>query len=204
MSATVFLLSPARLDGRRGELLLKPESNFALARELRSASGASVGSAFSFVSGLYFRGKAAYAAAFGRAPAGLASAFVISAGGGLLRLDERVTVQRLRGWAAVSVHQANPHFTAPLVRHATEQLEAHAADTRFVLLGSVATDKYVAPLLEVFGERLLFPGDFAGRGDMSRGALMLRAVRDERELDYVSVADAVRTFAVAPRARARR
>jgi len=157
---------------------------------------------FSFVSGLYFRGKATYATAFGRAPAGLSSALVISAGGGLLRLDERITLQRLRGWTSVSIHEANPHFTAPLVRHASEQLDAHAADTRFVLLGSVASNKYVAPLLEVFGERLLFPGEFTGRGDMSRGALLLRAVREERELEYTPVVSAVRSHA-APSGRRR-
>jgi hypothetical protein len=43
-------------------------------------------------------------------------------------------------------------------------------------------------LLEVFGERLLFPRDFLGRGDMSRGSLLLRAVREQRELDYAPVA----------------
>jgi hypothetical protein len=186
----------------RGALLLKPESSFALARELRSASGAAVGSVFSFVSGLYFRGKATYATAFGSAPPGLASALVISAGGGLLRLDERVTLQRLRGWMQVSIHEANPHFTAPLLRHASEQLDAHAAETRFVLLGSVASNKYVGPLLEVFGERLLFPSEFAGRGDMSRGALLLRAVREERELAYTPVLGAIRSHA-APSGRRR-
>lgn len=201
---TVFLLSPARLNGRRGELLLKAESSFALSREVQAPAGAEVGAVFSFVSGLYFRGKAAYAEAFGRAPEGLGSAFVISAGGGLLRLDERVTLQRLRGWAAVSIHEGNPHFTAPLQRHASEQLGLHGPETRFVLLGSVASNKYVAPLLEVFGERLLFPGEFAGLGDMSRGSLMLRAVREGRELEYTSVVDAVRSFAGTPRGRARR
>jgi len=57
-----------------------------------------------------------------------------------------------------------------------------------VLLGSVASDKYVAPLLDVFGEALYFPTEFAGMGDMSRGARLLRAVRDGRELAYAPVA----------------
>jgi hypothetical protein len=46
-------------------------------------------------------------------------------------------------------------------------------------------------LLDVVGERLLFPTDFVGRGDMSRGALLLRAAREGRELAYEPVAGAL-------------
>jgi hypothetical protein len=88
----------------------------------------------------------------------------------------------------VVVHEDNPHFTAPLLRHASELLEAHDAATRFVLLGSIATNKYVEPLREVFGARLLFPIEFEGRGDMSRGSLLLRAAREKRELAYTEAA----------------
>ena len=42
------------------------------------------------------------------------------------------------------------------------------------------------------GGRLLFPTDFVGRGDMSRGALLLRAARADEELAYAPVATAVR------------
>ncbi|MEI9936450.1 MAG: hypothetical protein WDO69_04425 [Pseudomonadota bacterium] len=185
---TIFLLSPAKLSGRRGAMLLNPSTKFRLANELRSAEGAALGDLFSFVSGLYFRGKLAYARAFGRAGAGTETSYVISAGGGLCTVDERVTLQRLRGWANVSIHQHNPHFSVPLVRHASALLERSAALTRFVLLGSIANDKYVEPLLDVFGQALFFPAEFAGLGDMSRGGLLLRAVRDKRELAYVPVA----------------
>src|SRR5438552_2421090 len=61
-----------------------------------------------------------------------------------------------------------------------------------VLLGSIATPKYVDPLLEIFGERLLFPAEFAGRGDMSRGGLMLRCVSAGVQLTYVPLASAAR------------
>jgi hypothetical protein len=57
-----------------------------------------------------------------------------------------------------------------------------------VLLGSVATPKYVEPLLAIFGDKLIFPAEFAGRGDMSRGGLMLRCVREAVELKYVPIA----------------
>jgi hypothetical protein len=186
---TVMLLSPAKLSGKRGQTLMNPEADFALGRALRSPVGAPLGSVFSFVSGLYFRGKAAYARAFGRAQNGLPTALVMTAGGGLCPLDEPITLERLRRWATVAVHEDNPHFTPPLYRHAAGLLEAHDDATRFVLLGSVASNKYVAPLLEIFGDRLLFPRDFLGRGDMSRGALLLRAVRDEREFAYARVGE---------------
>ena len=62
-----------------------------------------------------------------------------------------------------------------------------------MLLGSVASGKYVDLLLPIFGERLMFPPDFVGRGDMSRGGLMLRCVDAGFELPYVPLAGAVQT-----------
>lgn len=180
----MFLLSPANLSGKRGQMVLSPKGNFELARQLASNAGAPLSAVFSFVSGLYFRGKVAYAERFGVAPSHLPSALVITAGGGLYRMDEPVGPARLRDWAAVSVHETNPHFTAPLQRHAAALLDEHDPSARFVLLGSVASAKYSAPLLEVFGERLLFPAPFSGLGDMSRGSMMLRAARDGLELPY--------------------
>ena len=57
-----------------------------------------------------------------------------------------------------------------------------------VLLGSIASAKYVDVLTDVFGERLLFPIDFVGRGDMSRGGL-LAAVRPLRRRADVCAGD---------------
>lgn len=190
-SSTIFLLSPANLGGKRGALLLNPSAKHELGRALGSELGAPLGDVFSFVSSLYFRGKAAYARAFGRAE-GRDSAWVMTPGGGLCTLETQVTRQRLEGWQRVAVNENNPHFTAPLVRHASELLDACADDTRFILLGSVASNKYVVPLLEVFGPRLLYPARFAGLGDMARGGLLLRAVRDHVELDYDVVRPAAR------------
>lgn len=182
-----MLISPANLSGQRGRLLLGGESPSALAERLRSREGAPLGEVFAFVSGLYFRGKASYARSFARAENGLPAAFVLTAGGGLVLLDELVNLERLRGWAAVSIHEDNPSFTAPLQRHASGLADTYGDGARFVLLGSIATQKYLAPLLEVFDERLYFPSQFRGRGDMSRGALLLRAVREARELEYSPV-----------------
>ena len=56
-----------------------------------------------------------------------------------------------------------------------------------MLLGSIASPKYVDILTAIFGERLQFPIAFVGRGDMSRGGLLLRHASDGVELDYVPV-----------------
>ena len=61
-----------------------------------------------------------------------------------------------------------------------------------MLLGSVASAKYADLLAPVLGARLLFPSDFVGRGDMSRGGLMLRCVAEGRELPYVRLVGAQR------------
>jgi hypothetical protein len=173
-------------------MVLDPRARFALAQALQGPGGAPLGDVFAFVSGLYFRGKATYARRFGRAPDGAPAALVISAGAGLVPLDDTITGDHLRAWAAVSIDERNHHFTRPLLRDAESLERAHGATTRFVLLGSVATDKYVRPLTLVFGDHLLFPPDFVGRGDMSRGALMLKASREGRELDYAPVEGAIR------------
>jgi hypothetical protein len=186
-SATIFLISPANLAGKRARMIMNPKATFELARTLHSTAGAPLGDVFGFVSGLYFRGKMTYARRFGHARDGKESSFVMTAGGGLCSLDEPVTLARLHGWQSVSVDEQNPHFTAPLQRHASMLLDAHGAEARFVLLGSVASKKYIAPLLEVFEACLFFPEQFAGLGDMSRGSLLLRAVREDRELDYAPV-----------------
>jgi hypothetical protein len=71
------------------------------------------------------------------------------------------------------------------MREQAEALREHLPeDTRIVLLGSIATGKYVDLLEPVFGERLVFPSAFVGQGDMRRGALMLRAAREGVEMEY--------------------
>jgi hypothetical protein len=94
-------------------------------------------------------------------------------------------------FASVDVDAANPKYRRPLERSATA-LAADLSDCDVVLLGSIASPKYVEVLLEVFGERLMFPADFVGRGDMSRGGLLLRSVSSAQELEYIPVAGAVR------------
>src|SRR5215470_12042874 len=188
---TIFLLSPASTAGERGALLLNDRSTFPLAVRLRASSGVPLGEVFSFLSSLYFRGKLTYAQAFGRPPAGLCKAFVITPGEGLRDPAEPVTIDRLRQYGQIPVKSSEPRYLGPLRRDA-EALRLLAGECRIVLLGSVASSRYVEPLLDVFGERLFFPPTFAGRGDMSRGGLLLRAVTEKRELAYAAIAGAAR------------
>jgi hypothetical protein len=166
---------------------------------MRSPGGAPLREVFSFISSLYFRGKAAYATAFGRAPADLEPSLVISPGEGLVSVDTALTLERAQTWATVDIDENNHAFTAPLIRHAEELERGYGATTRFVLLGSVASDKYVRPLTRVFGDHLLFPPSFVGRGDMSRGSILLRAASEGTELDYAPVEGATRHGPRTPR-----
>jgi hypothetical protein len=187
----LFLLSPANSGGERMALVLSPRAAFPLARAVQ-AEGAPLGEVFRFASGLYFRGKLAYAETFGRAPRGLPGALVIVPGAGLVPPEVRVRDRDLRAFAAVPVDARDPRFRLPLERDARLLAERLAPHAQVVLLGSIASDKYVGPLLGVFGPQLLFPVDFVGRGDMSRGGLMLRAARAGSELEYRPVEGAIR------------
>jgi hypothetical protein len=122
----------------------------------------------------------------------LPGVLVITAGEGLVAAHEPATAVRMRRWAKVAIDLQEARYRRPLARDARALAGRAGLDTKFVLLGSIATGKYVDVLVEAFGERLLFPRDFVGRGDMSRGGLMLRCAREGRELDYVPVADSVR------------
>lgn len=173
-------------------MLLNPSAEFPLAAQLRRREGATIGEVFAFLSGLYFRGKLTYALSFASANLGVQPVRVITTSRGLVPADYRVRPADLEEFANIDLSKATNAFQKPLLRDARSIARAAPADTLAVLLGSIATEKYVAPLASVFGERLVFPGDFVGRGDMSRGGLLLRQVRAGRELDYVPVLNAVR------------
>ncbi|MEX1186412.1 MAG: hypothetical protein WEA80_07465 [Gemmatimonadaceae bacterium] len=174
---------------------MNPGAEFELARRLRNDE-LSIGEVFSFLSGLYFRGKLAYARKFAAAPE---SIFVITSNHGLVSPDTLVDLDELREFAAVPIDLEEPRYVRPMAAGARNLAASADRTTRIVLLGSIATRKYVEPLGEVFGERLVFPSEFVGRGDMSRGGLMLRSVLAGKELDYIPVATAVRRGARPPK-----
>src|SRR5438105_14214643 len=167
-------------------MLLREQAEFDLAVQSRQGR-APLGDVYSFISGLYFRGKMAYSAAFHGPPEGVPGTLVITPGFGLVPAEVAVGVEQLKAIANVPVDDRNPDFRNPLRRDAELIWEHAGPECLFVLLGSIATGKYVTPLLEVFGEKLVFPSDFVGRGDMSRGGLMLRAARSGIELAYASI-----------------
>ena len=190
-ASQIFLLSPAHCGGKRAGYLINPEAAFPLARKIQD-DGITLGEAFSFLSGLYFRGKLAYATRFGRPPPGKAGVLVITANRGLLPVDTPVRAGDLTAFGDVDIHQDDPRYREPLERDLASLVPSRG---RVVLLGSIATAKYVDVLVGALGSRLLFPADFVGRGDMSRGALLLRAAREGRELEYVPLPGAVRSTA---------
>ncbi|MGE3518148.1 MAG: hypothetical protein AB7J63_04295 [Vicinamibacterales bacterium] len=189
----MFLLSPANCGGRRGSLLLGPSARFELARRLREPAGVPLGEVFSFVSGLYFRGKLTYARRFAAPDDGGATprVLVITPTAGLQRPETSVTASILAEYASVDVSAENSAYRLPLETSA-RALDVVSRDRDVVLLGSIATPKYVEVLTGIFGARLQFPAAFVGRGDMSRGGLLLRHAAAGVELEYVAVAGAVR------------
>ena len=178
-------------------MMLSPNARFDLARQLQSVAGAPLGEVFAFVSGLYFRGKLAYARRFARPPdpddpVTGGGVLVITTNAGLRSADTAVTVDSFRGFATGAIDLRNASYRTPLERSAKALREAVGPDCEVVLLGSVASGKYVDLLLPIFGDRLMFPPHFVGRGDMSRGGLMLRCVMAGYELPYVPLSGAIR------------
>jgi hypothetical protein len=179
----IFLLSPAYCGGRRAAILLNPESKAAIVARLNGGA-LTLGEAFSFMSGLYFRGKLAYATAFGRAESGQSATFVITPTRGLQSPELPVTAALIREFAEVDISDGDPRYHKPLERDLTALAAELPKNARAVLLGSVATGKYVDQLSRILGPRLHFPPSFIGRGDMSRGGLLLRSARASTELEY--------------------
>jgi hypothetical protein len=200
----VFLLSPAHCRGERARLLVNPHARFDLARRLHDGPAPTLGEVFTFMSGLYFRGKIAYARAFAAPPPRVPGVWVITPCDGLCGAEEAVDIERLRRFAETDIGAGDARYADPLLRDSRLLARALDPSDEVVLLGSVATGKYVDPLLGVFGARLRFPSAFVGRGDMSRGGLLLRSAAAGLELAYVPVSGAVRHGARPPRLGPRR
>ena len=190
--ARLFLLSPANCGGTRARQVMSPNATFALAARLGSAGGAPLGDLFSFMSGLYFRGKLTYARWFARPLEPDNSVVgngihVIPATAGLRSPDTLVTRAAVQAFSKGNIDADNANYRRPLEASARALLAGIGPDCDLVLLGSIASPKYVDVLTGIFGRRLVFPIAFVGRGDMSRGGLLLRHAADGVELDYVPV-----------------
>ena len=183
---------------------MSERATFDLAQRLRAKRGAPLGDVFSFLSGLYFRGKLAYARAFASLPEHASAVagtgvFVITPNAGLRSPDTPVTLAAIHSFASVDVSAGNPAYRRPLERSARALAADIGDECPVVLLGSIASPKYVDVLQSIFGDRLLFPHEFVGRGDMSRGGLMLRCAASGEQLTYVPVAGAIRHGVRPPR-----
>jgi len=182
----IFLLSPAYAGGERARMILSDGAQFELARKLRGKSGAPIADVFTFLSGLYFRGKIAYATTFARPARGMPGVFVITPTRGLVDARTRIHLDDLREFATVNIHESDSRYRAPIERDSRRLAKRLPPQSEIILLG-----KYVDVLLANFRGRLRFPAEFVGRGDMSRGGLMLRCAVDRQELSYIAAAGAI-------------
>jgi hypothetical protein len=186
----VFLLSPARCDGRRAAMLLRPDAGSPLAERLRAGT-LTLGEAFSFMSALYFRGKLAYARAFAGRDGAEPTSYIITPTRGLQPPDLLASTALLEEFASTDIAAGGIAYRGPLDRDLERLAGRLPGTTRVVLLGSIASDKYVEALTRALGDRLHFPASFVGRGDMSRGGLLLRSAASGLELEYVRLDAAV-------------
>jgi len=189
----IFLLSPASCGGKRAALLFNDRAEFDIAVRVRNQPGAPLGDVFSFLSGLYFRGKLAYAREFMNPPPRRAPGIqIITPTDGLYSPGSLVTLRDLERFATVAIDAEDSRYRYPLERDAGKIADRIGPKCEVVLLGSVASGKYVDVLLPIFGKRLVFPQEFIGHGDMARGGMLLQRAASGKELSYIPVADPAR------------
>ena len=92
----------------------------------------------------------------------------------------------------MDIDHQDTRYRGPLERTARQLAAKLPKRAGVVLLGSIGTKKYVDVLVAALGERLKFPLEFVGRGDMSRGGLLLRHAADGHELEYAPVLNSIR------------
>jgi hypothetical protein len=185
-----YLLSPAHAGGKRAAMLFNTNAKFELAQRLR-ATGVPIGEMYSFMSPLYFRGKLTYATKFAKALSGSPAVLVITPSRGLMRPESVVKLDDVSGQQNEQLVAENPRYRDALERDLRTLSGAIGRSAHVVLLGSIATRKYIPLLAEILGDRLVVPRKFIGLGNMSRGALLLQCSRDGCELEYISASQAL-------------
>lgn len=170
--------------------MFNPRADFIVAQRVRSDEGAPLGEVFSFLSGLYFRGKLNYARAFENPPPRRASGVhIITPTDGLCSPGAMVTLKDLQRFAAVPIDADESRYRYPLEVDAKRLAEKIGPRCEVILLGSVATRKYIDVLEPIFGKKLLFPREFLGHGDMARGGMLLKRAESGVELTYIPVSN---------------
>src|SRR4026209_1718991 len=132
-----FFLSPAYAGGERARMILSDRAEFELARKLRCNRGVPIAEVFTFLSGLYFRGKIAYATAFARPATGIPGVFVITPTRGLVDASTRIHLDDLREFATVDIQDDDPRFRAPIERDARVLAKKLPSRSEIILLGSI-------------------------------------------------------------------
>jgi len=184
----VFLLSPANCNGVRAGWILRRNARSEIAKRLRDPAGVPLAEVYSFLSALYFRGKLTYARAFADPPLSTAGVMIITPTAGLMPDGATIGLSTLRGFSRVPINVKNRRYRTAFLRGLRQLANDVGPDCEVILLGSIATGKYLDLVQQVFADQLRVPAEFIGLGDMSRGALLLQCVREQRELNYVSVA----------------
>lgn len=199
----LFLLSPATAHGAKARVLLQDPPRTPAATWLRSSDGMPLAAVFTYLSGLYFTGKLAYARAFANISPPLEGVYVLTMSDGLLSPAAPVSADMLRRFAAAADGSADGRDR--LIQSArTIAAALGEAPCEVVFLGSVHSSKYTELLEPVFGDRLRFPRELVRRGQLERGAILLERATARRELDYITL-DEVRAMLARPRrARAER
>ena len=178
----IFLLSPAHAGGKRAKTLLKSDSGSAVGKRLQGGEAVTLGEVFSFVSGLYFRGKLTYASRF----AALDDVLVITPHRGLLPVSTPLFLADLAEYAETNIDAGNEEYRRPLEIDLAGLAMRRQTDP-FIFLGSLASGKYVDVLKGPLAGKLFFPTSFVGLGDMGRGALLLRQAKAGIALDYAPI-----------------
>ena len=195
----IFLLSPASLSGIRGRALLGGRGSAPFWEALRGGGAVPLGEIYAFISSLYFRGKRTYALRFARPSADTICVWVITPTRGLVPEHTPTTLADLEEFAGGAIEPDSQTYLTALRASASRLERRLGPGCELILLGSIASARYLDPLVEIFGTRLSVPETFAGRGDMSRGGLLLRCVDAGEELVYVTAAQATRHGARPPR-----
>ena len=117
-------------------MLLNNRAQFALAQRLRAGDAVSLGEVFTFLSGLYFRGKLAYANAFAK---DFERVLVITPTRGLVPATTAVSLGDLREFAEVDIAEEDPRYRKPLERDLRRLVRGLTPECDVVLLGSIAT-----------------------------------------------------------------
>ena len=105
---------------------------------------------FTFLSGLYFRGKLAYANVFAQPAPRTSGVLVITPTHGLVVAETPITLADLREFAEVDIEADDPRYRKPLERDLRRLVRQLTPECDVVLLGSIATGKYVDVLLGKF------------------------------------------------------